>query len=136
MGGAIAAIENGYYLSAITEGAIRRQREFDRGERVAVGVTKFRTETQMPSGAFRIDPAMEQKQVERLVQVRKERNGEKVRKTLEEVREVAQGEGNLVPPVLEAVRAYASIGEICDVLRQVYGEYQAKEYISPAGHKG
>jgi methylmalonyl-CoA mutase N-terminal domain/subunit len=90
----------------------------------------------MPSGAFRIDPAMEQKQVERLVQVRKERNGEKVRKTLEEVREVAQGEGNLVPPVLEAVRAYASIGEICDVLRQVYGEYQAKEYISPAGHKG
>jgi methylmalonyl-CoA mutase N-terminal domain/subunit len=55
---------------------------------------------------------------------------------LEDVREVAQGEGNLVPPVLEAVRAYASIGEICDVLRQVYGEYQAKEYISPAGHKG
>lgn len=136
MGGAIAAIENGYYLSAITEGAIRRQREFDRGERVAVGVTKFRTETQMPSGAFRIDPAMEQKQVGRLVQVKKERNGEKVRKTLEDVREVAQGEGNLVPPVLEAVRAYASIGEICDVLRQVYGEYQAKEYISPAGHKG
>jgi len=70
-----------------------------------------------------------------LAQVRKERNGEKVRKTLEEVREVAQGEGNLVPPVLEAVRAYASIGEICDVLRQVYGEYQAKEYIASASHK-
>jgi methylmalonyl-CoA mutase N-terminal domain/subunit len=132
MGGAIAAIENGYYFSVISEGAIRRQREFDRGEKVAVGVNKFRTETNIPLGAFRIDPAIEQKQVERLAQVKRERNNRKAREALEYVKDVAQGDGNLVPPVLEAVRAYASVGEICDVLRQVFGEYGMREYISPA----
>jgi methylmalonyl-CoA mutase N-terminal domain/subunit len=131
LGGAIAAIEKGYYLSAITEGAIRRQREFDKGERVAVGVNKYRMESKIPSGAFRIDPAIEQKQVERLNRVKRQRNGKAVGETLEFVREVAKGDGNLVPPVLEAVRAYATLGEICDVLREVFGEYQGREYFSP-----
>jgi methylmalonyl-CoA mutase N-terminal domain/subunit len=130
MGGAIAAIENGYYQNAISEGAIRRQKEFERGERIAVGVNKFRTETGTPTGAFRIDPAIENTQVERLAQVKRERNGKAVKEALEFVREVAKGDGNLVPPSLEAVRAYATIGEICGVLREVFGEYQAREYIS------
>ncbi len=133
MGGAIAAIEKGYYLSAITDGAHRRQREFDKGERVAVGVNKYRMESKVPFGAFRIDPALEQKQIERLHQVRKERNGKSVKDSLDYVREAAKGDENLVLPVLEAVRAYASIGEICDVLREVFGEYQGREYISPGG---
>jgi methylmalonyl-CoA mutase N-terminal domain/subunit len=133
MGGAMVAIEKGYYLSAIVDGANRRQREFDKGERVAVGVNKYRTESKIPFGAFRIDPAIEQKQIERLNQIKKERNENTVRETLEYVREVAEGNGNLVPPVLEAVRAYATIGEICDVLRAIFGEYQAKEYFSPKG---
>lgn len=133
MGGAIAAIEKGYYLSAITDGANRRQKEFDKGERVAIGVNKYRTESKIPYGAFRIDPAIEQKQNERLNQVKKERNGRMVRETLEFLREVAKGDGNLVPPVLEAVRAYATVGEICDVLREVFGEYQAREYFLPKG---
>jgi methylmalonyl-CoA mutase N-terminal domain/subunit len=131
MGGAIAAIEKGYYLSIITDGANRRQREFDKGERVAIGVNKFRTESKVPFGAFRIDPTIEQRQIERLNQVKKERSSQKVRETLEYVREVAKGDGNLVLPVLEAVRAYATIGEICDILRSVFGEYQAREYFSP-----
>ena len=131
LGGAIAAIENGYYLSAITEGAIRRQREFEKGERVAVGVNKYRGESKIPLGAFRIDPAIEQKQIERLNQVKRERNGKAVREALEFVREVAKGDGNLVPPVLEAVRAYATVGEICNVLREVFGEYQGREYFLP-----
>ena len=133
MGGAIAAIENGYYLSAITDGAHRRQKEFDKGERVAVGVNKYRMESKVPFGAFRIDPALEQKQIERLHQVKKERNGKAVKDSLEYVREAAKGDENLVPPVLEAVRVYASVGEICDVLREVFGEYQGREYISPKG---
>jgi methylmalonyl-CoA mutase N-terminal domain/subunit len=131
LGGAIAAIENGYYLSAITEGAIRRQREFEKGERVAVGVNKYRGESKIPLGAFRIDPAVEQKQIERLNQVKRERNGKAVREALEFVREVAKGDGNLVPPVLEAVRTYATVGEICNVLREVFGEYQGREYFLP-----
>jgi methylmalonyl-CoA mutase N-terminal domain/subunit len=63
--------------------------------------------------------------------VKRERKGKRVRETLEFVREVAKGDGNLVPPVLEAVRAYASIGEICNVLREVFGEYQGREYFLP-----
>lgn len=129
MGGAITAIENGYYRSVMTKGAIRRQREFEKGERVSVGVNKFRTESNIPYGAFRIDPTAEARQVERLSRVKKERNQKKVTETLEHVREVARGEGNIVPPVLEAVRAYATIGEICNVLREVFGEYQVREYF-------
>jgi methylmalonyl-CoA mutase N-terminal domain/subunit len=63
--------------------------------------------------------------------VKRQRNGKAVGETLEFVREVAKGDGNLVPPVLEAVRAYATLGEICDVLREVFGEYQGREYFSP-----
>jgi len=129
MGGAIAAIEKGYYHSVITEGANRRQREFDKGERVAIGVNKYGTESGIPFGAFQIDPTIEQKQIERLNQVKKERNQRTVKETLEYVHKVAEGDGNLVPPVLEAVRAYATIGEICGVLRGVFGEYQAREYF-------
>jgi methylmalonyl-CoA mutase N-terminal domain/subunit len=131
LGGAIAAIEKGYYLSAITDGAVRRQKEFDRGERVAIGVNKYRIESKIPFGAFRINPAIEQKQIERLNQVKKERNAKAVREALEFVREVAKGDENLVPPVLEAVRAYATVGEICNVLRDVFGEYQGREYFLP-----
>lgn len=132
-GGAIQAIESGYYTSHISDGAIRRQREFEGGQRVAVGVNKFRTESKTPSGAFRIDPAIEATQIDRLNAVRHERNAMLVRDALAHVQEVAAGDGNLVPPVLEAVRAYASVGEICDVLRGVFGEYQAREYFSPKG---
>jgi methylmalonyl-CoA mutase N-terminal domain/subunit len=130
IGGAVAAIEKGYYLSAITDGANRRQREFEKGERWSIGVNKFRSESSVPFGAFRIDPVIEQQQIERLNQTKKERNNERVRETLEYIREVAKGDGNLVIPVLESVRAYASIGEICEVLRQVFGEYQGREYFS------
>ena len=106
-----------------------RRKPTESGERVAVGVNKFRTEANIPFGAFRIDPTAEARQIERLNQVKKERNQKTVTETLEYVREIAQGEGNIVPPVLEAVRAYATIGEICNVLREVFGEYQVREYF-------
>jgi methylmalonyl-CoA mutase N-terminal domain/subunit len=133
IGGAVAAIEKGYYVANINEGALRRQKEFDTGERVMVGVNKYRTEAKMPLGAFRIDPAIEARQVKRLQNLKKERNGKTVGETLDYVREVAKGDGNLVSPVLEAVRAYATIGEICGILREVFGEYQAREYFSSTG---
>lgn len=130
IGGAVEAIEKGYYHSKISDGAIRRQREFDSGEKVVIGVNKYRTEHDIPFEAFRIDPTIEATQVKRLNSVRKERDGNMVRDALEYVRETARGEGNLVLPVLEAVRAYATIGEVCEVLREVFGEYQVREYFS------
>lgn len=130
MGGAIAAIENGHYLAAIGDGAIKRQREFEKGERIAVGVNKFRTEANLSCGAFRIDPAIEQQQIERLGKVKRERNDKAVKAALEYIREVAKGDGNLVLPSLEAVRVYATIGEICNVLREVFREYEAREYLT------
>jgi methylmalonyl-CoA mutase N-terminal domain/subunit len=128
-GGAIAAIEDGYYTACISEGASRRQREFEKGQRVSIGVNQYRSESKIPSGAFRVDPNIEAEQVERLRKTKQQRNNKTVRDTLEYVREVAQGEGNLVPPVLEAVSAYATVGEICDVFRQLFGEYQRREYF-------
>src|SRR5208337_2430586 len=109
-GGAVAAIEDGYYASCISEGAIRRQREFDKGERVVIGVNKYRSDSKIASGGPKIDPSIERQQIEQLERVKKERNNQTVRDTLENVRKVAAGDGNLVPPVLEAVRAYATIG--------------------------
>jgi methylmalonyl-CoA mutase N-terminal domain/subunit len=129
MGGATVAIENGYYLSQISEGAVRRQRAVDKGERVSVGVNKFRTESEIPFGAFRIDPGIEATQVKRLNEVKRDRDNRAVREALQEVRLAALGEDNLVSPVLTAVRAYASVGEICGVLREVFGEYQQREYV-------
>jgi methylmalonyl-CoA mutase, N-terminal domain len=128
-GGAITAIESGYYASIISEGAIRRQREYEKGEKVAIGVNKYRSLSQIPSEGFKIDPSIEREQIEQLERVKKERSEQAVRDTLEYVREVAKGNENLVPPVLEAVRAYATIGEICGVLRDVFGEHRAREYF-------
>ena len=131
LGGALAAIEKGYYRTAITDGAIRRQREFDTGNKAVVGVNKFRTESQDQPAAFRIDPRVEATQVKRLYSVKEERRENAVKEALAHVRETAGTDENLVPAVLEAVRAYATVGEICDVFRQEFGEYQQREYFSP-----
>jgi len=130
LGGAVEAIEKGYYLGAMSEGAVKRKKEFDKAARVSVGVNRFRTESDVPIGAFRIDPSVESKQIEGLNRLRKERNGRRVGESLQYIREVAKGDENLVPPILEAIRAYATVGEICDTLRDVYGEYQKREYFS------
>ena len=132
-GGAIAAIESGYYVSQLTDGAMRRKREFDTGERPSVGVTKFRSQSKIPTGAFRIETTVEARQIERLNRVRKERNAHAVKEALEYLRETAKSGQNLVPPALEAVRAYSTIGEMCDVLRDEFGEYQGKEYFNKKG---
>ncbi len=122
IGGAIACIENGYFQRFITEGAVRRQQALERGERISVTVNKFRSQDDIPSAYFYIDPKIEQAQVERLKKLRKSRDNQKVQKALSDIREVAEGDDNLVIPILEAVRNYATIGEICDTLRPVFGE--------------
>ncbi len=136
MGGAIAAIEKGYCRRIISEGAIRRQKAFDSREKTVVGVNKFRTDEEVRPGAFRVDPGIEKRQVERLQMVKAQRNQKAVKDALAFVREKAVGSDNLVPAVLEAVRAYATIGEICNVFKEVFGEYQVREYFSPGNQGG
>lgn len=131
-GGALAAIESGHYMGEINDGAVRRQKEFDQGQRILVGVNKHRLEDRPPFGAFKIDKGIEARQVERLQKLKAQRDNQKVEKCLEAVRAASESDENLVPSVLEAVRAYATVGEICDVWRDIYGEYQSREYF-PAG---
>lgn len=124
MGGAPAAIEKGYIQREIQESAYRYQREIEKEERVVVGVNRFQVEGAKPTNLLRVDPAVRLSQIEKLKKVKSERDNEEVKKGLAQLKRVAEGSGNLMPPILDAVKAYATLGEICDVMREVFGEYQ------------
>jgi len=124
-GGAVNAIEKGYMQREIIESAYKYQREVEKKDRVVVGLNEFIAEEEVPIKLLRVDSAIERKVVERLSRVKKERNNRKVRDALENLRHLAEEEAeNLVQPILVAVKEYATVGEICDVLREVYGEYK------------
>jgi methylmalonyl-CoA mutase N-terminal domain/subunit len=124
-GGAIACIENGYMRSLIVEGAVRRQQRFEAGIRTMVGVNRFRsTDEPAPLETLRIDPAVEDRQCQRLAEVKAKRDQERVEAALRSVAQAARGRANLVPTVLDAVRAYATIGELAEVFRDVFGEWE------------
>ena len=124
MGGAPAAIERGYIQREIQESAYRYQREIEESERVVVGVNRFQVEEEKPTNLLRVDPAVRVSQVERLKQLRGERDGGKVEKNLAVLKRATEGDANVMPPIIDAVKAYATLGEICDVMRGVFGEYQ------------
>ena len=128
-GGAVGAVGGGYVRREIGEAAWRQQREVDEGRRVIVGVNKFQLEGEEPRPIFRVDPEVERAQVERLRAVKAERDDAAVQPALAALREAARGDDNLVPPILEAVRAFATVGEMCDVLREVFGDYRPPSVI-------
>jgi methylmalonyl-CoA mutase N-terminal domain/subunit len=123
MGGAVAGIESGYMQREIQEAAVRQQQEIEDGRRVVVGVNKFVTEEEQPPTIFRVDNERAKKQVERVRRLRAERDNEAVRASLVGLNEAARGDDNLMPPLLDAVKSYATLGEICGELRTVFGEY-------------
>jgi len=124
MGGAIKAIEKGFYQKQIAEGAGRVQKEIWNGSRGVVAVNIARQkDAKIPLGKFKIDPETERKKIEDLKKLRRDRNQAKVKETLRTVRAAAESDENLVPPILAAVKEYATLGEICDQLREVFGEY-------------
>ncbi len=125
MGGAVAAIEKGYIQREIVESAYGYQKEIESGEKVVVGVNEFTGEEKTPIPILRVDPAVEKRQNERLNRMKGKRNNAKVNSALDKLRHVAEGDENLMPVIFEAVKAYASLGEICGVLREVFGEYRA-----------
>ena len=124
-GGAVKAIESGFTSDAIQESAYRLQQEVERGRRVVVGVNRYHDqEGDGVPEIVRVSPRFEQEQVEALRALRAGRDPARVRRGLDEVRAAAMGTANLLPPMREALRAYATIGEVCGVLREVFGEYR------------
>lgn len=131
IGGALAAIEAGYFQKELARSQRDRFREIEDGERKQVGVNHLVQEDEKRSiEMFKLGPEAERKQVEQLVRVRADRDEDWVAKTLERVRDAAKGDENLVPPIMEAVKAYATQGEICDVMRDVFGVYHPDSLTS------
>ncbi len=124
MGGAVAAIEKGYIQREIQNSAYKYQREIEKEERVVIGLNRFQTEEEKPTNLLRVDPAVRQAQLEKLEKLKTERDGERVKKTLSDLRQGTRGQENLMPFILGAVKAYATLGEICDVLREAFGEFR------------
>jgi methylmalonyl-CoA mutase N-terminal domain/subunit len=126
LGGAVEAIEQGFVQREIEDAAFRYQQAVERGEAVIVGVNRYVEEEAEPIELHRLDPEAERRQLERTAKVRSERNAEEAARTLEEVRRVARSDENLLVAKREALRARCTIGEICDVLREEFGTYDAQ----------
>ena len=124
MGGAAAAIERGFQKSEIEGTAYQVAREIDEGDRVIVGLNKFTTDDEEPFQLLRPDPALEAEQAARLARVRKERDPEPHRRAISALKSAAEGTGNVLYPLRDALRADATLGEVCDALRDVWGEYR------------
>jgi len=125
MGGAVAAIEKGFMQREIVESAYRFQREVEAKKRIVVGVNEFTTKEEIPMQILQIDPEIEKNLIERLRQIKKKRNKAKANEALDRLRRVAEKEDeNLMPHILQAVKEYATLGEICDTLREIFGEYK------------
>ncbi|MEW6244161.1 MAG: methylmalonyl-CoA mutase family protein [Bacillota bacterium] len=126
MGGAAAAIEKGYMQKEIQDSAYHYQKQIESGERVVVGVNRFQVEESRTEKLLRVDPAVGHAQKEKLERLRSSRDQAAVDKALTELENAALGQENLMPFILEAVRHYATLGEICGRLRSVFGEYRAE----------
>jgi methylmalonyl-CoA mutase N-terminal domain/subunit len=124
LGGVIPAIERGFLQREVADAASRYQREIEQHQRTIVGVNDYVLDEPIRVPLLKMDPQGYQRQCERLARLRRERDNERVATTLAAVRQAAQGRGNLMPYFLDAVNAYATLGEICGVLRQVFGEYR------------
>lgn len=124
LGGAVRAIEVGFMQREIAESAYKYQREIEEGSRVIVGVNRFISSQERPKSLLRVDPQVREKQRERLIALRRDRDGDEVRRALDELKSRAEGGGNLMPPMLSCVEAHVTLGEISDVLRTVLGEYK------------
>jgi methylmalonyl-CoA mutase, N-terminal domain len=124
LGGAVSAIERGYMQREIQSAAYLYQREIEAKQRIIVGLNQFTTGEQPPIDLLRVNPEIEQKQCERLARLRAERNAAAAGTALDRVEAAARDGGNLMPAIIDAVRNWATLGEISDAMRRVFGEYQ------------
>lgn len=124
MGGMVSAIEQGYVQREIQNTAYEYQLQIERKERIIVGLNQFTTKEQEPVPVGKVDPRLEEEQVARLKAMRNKRDASKHADALQRLENAAKGTDNVMPPILDAVKAYATVGEIADVLRDVFGEHQ------------
>ncbi|HSA34453.1 MAG TPA: methylmalonyl-CoA mutase family protein, partial [bacterium] len=124
LGGMVAAIEKGYPQQEIQDAAYRYQKEIESGERIVVGVNKFQIKEQPPKNLLRVDRSIQVAQIKKIAAVKSERDNDLVKRRLAEVKKAAQGTDNLMPKILDAVKAYATLGEIVGEMVGVYGEHK------------
>jgi methylmalonyl-CoA mutase N-terminal domain/subunit len=125
----IAAINQGYPQTEIARASYEFQQQVERGEAVIVGVNKFQSKDEKPIETLKIDRSATARQCEKLHRLRKERHNEEVDRSLKALRLAAEGNCNLMPLLLDAVRSYATVGEICDVLRGTFGTWEERPNI-------
>ena len=123
-GGVVAAIEEGFIQRQIENSAYEYQQEIERGERIIVGVNEFKIDEQAKPPLLRVDPEVENAQVQRLTEMRKKRDNQRVEEALSNLSRCARSTTNLMPEILAAVKTYATLGEICQILRNEFGEYR------------
>lgn len=124
LGGAPRAIDLGYIQKEISDSAYKYQMEIESLDRIVVGVNKFQVEEEAPKGLLRVDPIVGEMQKKKIQDVKAKRNNEAVKEKLEALRKACQGTENVMPYILECVREYGTLGEICGVMREVFGEYE------------
>jgi methylmalonyl-CoA mutase N-terminal domain/subunit len=125
MGGAVTAIEKGYMQREIVESAYKHQKEVEAKERIVVGLNQFVAEEEPTITTLRVNPAIEKRQVKQVQALRRKRNKQKVQSVLGRLGTAAEKDENLMPIMVEAVKDYCTLGEVCGVLRQIYGDYRA-----------
>jgi methylmalonyl-CoA mutase N-terminal domain/subunit len=128
LGGMAKAIEDGYVQREIQDSAYTTQKNIEENDRVVVGVNKFKEEDTEKVDLMKVDPEVEENQKNGLVAIKEKRNNEAVEKHLAEIKSAAENDENLMYPIIDAVREYASLGEISNVLRDVFGEYEAQNF--------
>jgi methylmalonyl-CoA mutase, N-terminal domain len=129
MGGTLAAIEQGYIQKEIQNSSYRFQKEIESNERIYVGINKYTMEEAPPTNLLRVDMKVGEVEVQKLKKLRAERDPVQWKKALDHLREVSRTDENVMPAVIAAVKAMATVGEICDVWREIFGEYRPKEFV-------
>jgi methylmalonyl-CoA mutase N-terminal domain/subunit len=124
MGGMVEAIEEGYPQREIAEASYRFQQAFEKRDKIMVGVNAFAQDEEPPFPTLYIDETTAAKQLARLEELKRTRDGDAVRRSLDTLKDTARGTGNTMYSLLDCARAYATVGEMCDALREVWGEYE------------
>ena len=129
MGGMVAAIEKGYPQREVADSAYKFQQAVEQRDKIIVGVNEFVTDDEEPIGTLYIDETAAEQQLAKLNQLRQTRNNANVHAALEALKQGARASANTMPLLIDAVRAYATVGEMCDALRDVWGEYEETPII-------
>ncbi|MTI71028.1 MAG: methylmalonyl-CoA mutase [Firmicutes bacterium] len=124
IGGAPKAIDMGYIQKEIMDAAYKYQKEVETDERIVVGMNKYKVEEETPKGLLKVDPAVGEKKKEQLIKLKQQRDNEIVKQKLSSLKKACEGDENVMPYIIDAVKVYATLGEICGVMREVFGEYE------------